>query len=147
MSDWNGAPNPSLDARIEGTPLFSAPAGTKTEFRITFDFDCDLQGIELFAWSSNPGDNVELRTEYDINNSPGNPPIWRRYKKFGKNFNVYPNHVNRVIIFPTKPKVGVCLVVSYDNKGEEPVQFSLNKFQFIPLAKVDTSLGEEGEDW
>jgi hypothetical protein len=143
MADWNGAPNPGLDARIEGSELFVAPAGAKTDFYIYFTFACDFQGMEFFAWNSNIGDNIDLRTDYYV------PPmgVWKRYKKFGKHFNIYPNNVTKVILFPTKPTIGVRMTISYDNKGTEPVSFSMNKFQFADIEKVDTSVVGEGEDW
>ena len=143
MSDWTGSMNPSLDARLEGSPLFTATANSITEHIIGFDFACDFNGIEFYAWSSNAGDNLTFQTEYYA----GPVYNWIPYKKFGKNFNVYPDHVTRVIIFPTKPFLGVRVKIKYDNKGTEDVKFSMNKFQFAEYENVNTAILDSGEDW
>jgi len=142
MSDWFGPSNPDLDARIQGSPLWTATANTKTQFELDFDFACDFNGIEFYAWDSHKGDNLKLWTEYYAG-----PYGWVFYKKFGDNFNVFPNNRTRIILFPTKPILGVRLVVEYDNKGQTDVDFSLNKFQFSDTERVLPSLLQSGTDW
>lgn len=133
-----------LDARLEGTDLFSAPANTVTTFYKDFTFDCKFNGIEIFAFASKAGDKVDLLTEYYA------APLtaWKRYKKFAKSFNVFPTTLQKYILFPTEPSVGVRLAIKYTNThATEAAVFSANLFQFTPSSLVDTSVAAEGEDW
>lgn len=141
MSQY-GTDKPILDARLSGTDLFTAPAGQKTKFYFNFNFDCKFNGTEMYAWDSNRGDKLNLSTEYNAG-----PYGWKTYKKFGKEFNVYPNTIQKYILFPTEPKAGVRLVVEYDNKGVTDVEFSMNIFLFVDQQKINLSILEEGEDW
>jgi len=141
MSQY-GTDKPILDARLTGSDLFTAPAGVKTKFYFTFDFDCKFNGTEVYAWDSNAGDKIELITEYNAG-AYG----WKRYKKFGKEFNIFPNTLQKYILFPTEPSAGVRLVVEYDNTGLTEVKFSLNIFLFTDQEIVKPSILQEGEDW
>lgn len=142
MSDFNGSLRPALDARLEGSAIFNCPANTVKTFYVPFDFDCELSGIEIYAWSSNVGDNVSMETQYQINEN-----TWKRYKKFGKGWNVFPDRPCRIILFPTTPKEGIRMAITYNNKGQSAVNFCINKFQFVDEAKVDPTQGQEGEVW
>lgn len=142
MSQY-GSDKPILDARLTGTDLFTAPANSTTDHYFNFGFDCLFNGAELYCWDSNKGDKIELSTEYYV------PPTdtWNRYKKFGKDFNVYPNVVQNYILFPTEPKAGVRVRIRYTNTGDTAVDFSLNMFIFADQQQVNPSVLEEGEDW
>lgn len=142
MSDWTGSSLPNVDARLEGSEVMSAVGNTSTEFYINFNFDCDMTGIEFYAWSPNKGDTLNFYTEYNAG-----PYGWKRYKKFGKNFNVFPNHISRIILFPTSPKAGSRIKVVYNNTGNSAVDFSINRFQFTAIEKIDPTKLQEGEDW
>lgn len=141
MSAQYGSDNPLIDARLQGTPLFTATPGLSTHYH-TFDFDCKMNGVEVYAWDANQGDNMSIESQYNAE-----PYGWKRYKKFGKNWNIYPNERSRIILFPTEPKAGVRLAFTYDNKGVVDVKFSINVFQFIDRQYINPSLLEEGEDW
>lgn len=134
--------SPLLDARLWGSPLFTAPANQETEFNFEIPFDCKWNGIEIFAWGPNKGDHMKLQTEYNAG-----PYGWKRYKKFGKHFNIYPNYVNKIILFPSEPKAGVRVCVYYTNTGNTPVDFSINLYTFVDEQVVNTNNLEEGEDW
>ena len=138
---YNGSEKPELDTRAQGTDLFTATANSTTSHYFTFNFDCELTGMELFAWNPNKGDKVTIFVEYNAG-AYG----WLRFKKFSKSFNVYPNHVNRAIAFPTLPKAGTRMRVDY-TCGENSVDFSLNVFQYAVREDVNASLGQQGEDW
>lgn len=137
---WIGNDKTELDAKVEGTDLFSAAANSVTSHYFTFSHSCTFTGIELYAWNSNPGDNITMLIEYYTG------AVWLRYKKFGKKFNVYPS-VDRVIMFPAEPSQGTRLRIDYDNKGGSSVDFSMNVFKFADSEKINPLLGEQGEDW
>lgn len=143
MDAQYGSSKPRLDARLKGTDLFTAPANSTSEHIFYFTFDCKFNGIEMFAWDSNKGDHLALFTDYYV------PPLasWKRYKKFGKHFNVYPNNLQKYVLFPTEPSNGVRLRLEYTNTGNTAVDFSLNLFMFADRSLVDTSTASEGEDW
>lgn len=138
---YNGSIKPELDTRVAGTDLFTATASSTTSHYYNFEFTCEFNGLEIYAWDSNKGDTISLYVEYYAGELG-----WLRFKKFGKKFNVYPNHVNRVITFPTTPQLGVRIRVDY-NCGANPVDFSLNVFQFSTREPVDISMGQQGENW
>ena len=142
MSQY-GSDKPILDARLTGSDLFTATANSETHHYFNFNFDCLFNGVELYAWDSNTGDKVELITEYYA------PPLgaWLRYKKFGKTFNIYPNTLQNYILFPTEPKAGVRVKVTYNNTGNTDVKFSMNLFIFNDQQQVNTAVAEQGEDW
>jgi len=142
MADWTGSKDPVLDARIEGSETFTATANSTTTHYIVFDFDCEFEGLEIAADNPTFGDHVEMSTEYNAG-AYG----WKRYKKFGKRFNIYPNHVSRIILFPTLPSAGVRIAISYTNTGNSDTKFSINKFQYVSRTVVKPSELQEGEDW
>lgn len=141
MSDWNGSGNPSLDSRLQGVPKFTAPIGDSTHEHI-FEFDCDFNGVEIYSMCDELGHSVTLETHYNAG-----PYGWKRYKRFGKTWNLCPNNNCRIILFPTKPKEGIKLVVKYHNPSLSPVDFIVNLFQFIEMENVNPASLEEGEDW
>ena len=142
MSQY-GTDKPILDARLTGTELFTAPANSTSDHYFDFTFDNKFIGVELYAWDSHAGDNVELSTEYYV--PPAN--AWFKYKKFGKHFNIYPNTLQNYILFPTEPKVGVRVRIKYNNVGNTDVKFSMNMFIFADQEQVNPSIGEQGSDW
>jgi hypothetical protein len=142
-----GSNQPLLDARLEGK-LFSAPANTKTKLYYTFSHEQALDnvkfiGVSLYAWASNVGDNVTLWTEYYVPQLN----VWKRYKKFGKTFMIFPDTEMKNILFPTTPSNGVRVVVEYDNKGNTAIDFAINFYNFVDQTSVSPSNLEEGEDW
>lgn len=130
------------DARLQGTQLFNAAVGV-THHYFDFQFNCNFEGIEFYAWDSSKGDTLSMQTQYYAGPTYG----WIRYKKFGKTFNVFPNNVTRIILFPTEPILGVRIKFTYDNKGSAPVDFSANLFQFKDHEVVNTAILDEGADW
>lgn len=148
MSTEFGTVAPLLDARLEGTQLFTALANTETNFYYYFQHESDVpdvkfNGVALYAYDANKGDSIELWTEYYV------PPlnIWKRYKKFGKNWNIAPNTLMKDILFPTVPKNGVRVVFKYKNSGNNDVDFWINLYNFVDQQLVKPSLLEEGNDW
>lgn len=141
-----GQKKPRLDTRLEGV-LFSCTSGDSTHY-YNFNYEAGIKkvlfnGVETFAFDSNPGDYVTLWTEYFV------PPMnaWKRYKKFGKKYYVFPNTTQKNILFPTEPTIGVRLVVKYHNTGTDPVNYALNLFNFVDRQTIDTSTASEGVDW
>lgn len=139
---YSGSLKPELDTRVIGTDLYTASANVISSSYYNFTFDCEFNGLEIYAYNPNKGDKVTLYVEYYAGEDLG----WLRFKKFGKSFNIFPNHVNRVISFATHPIVGTRLRVDYDCKGES-VDFSLNLFAFSTREIVDTSTAKQGADW
>ena len=138
---------PLLDFRGEGIAFkANASSVSRHEYNFTHEEAVDFInffGVSIYAWDSNKGDNVNMWTEYFV------PPLdsWKRYKKFAKKFNIFPNMEMKDILFPTTPKQGVKLVIEYDNKGTSPVDFYINLYNFVDQQKVDTNVAGEGEDW
>lgn len=137
---------PLLDFRGEGIS-FEAPVG-KNKFEYSFTHEAAVNfvnffGVSIYAWDSNKGDTVSMWTEYYV------PPMsaWKKYKKFAKNFNVFPNVEMKDILFPTTPSNGVKLVIEYNNTGLNPVDFYVNLYNFVDQQEVDVSTASEGEDW
>lgn len=141
MSEWNGNSNPALDARIEGVPVFTATPGDSVHEHV-FTFDCDFSGIEIYSECAELGHTVTLETQYNAG-----PYGWKRYKKFGKTFNLFKNDKCRIVLFPTKPKAGIKLVIKYNNPTQTDVKFAINLFQFADMELVNPSILQEGEDW
>lgn len=137
-----GSQRPELDTRAAGSDLFTATANSTTSHYFNFDFDCEFNGLEFYAWNPNKGDYLTLYVEYYAT------PLakWNRYKKFGKKYNIYPDHVNRVVTIPALPSLGTRVRIDY-TCGANAVDFSLNVFQFAAREVVDTSTAQEGEDW
>lgn len=143
MSEAYGTSRPLLDARLEGGIFGTAVANDSTEFIYVYDFDALFNGVQLYAFNSNPGDRIFLSTEYNAG-----PYGWKRYKKFGKGWYVAPNQLNQIVLFPTYPKQGVRIKLVYENvHATNDVQFFLNLFNFVDIARVDTGTLQEGEDW
>ncbi len=132
---------PLLDARLWGTEIFSAAAGESTHY-ITFPFDCKFSGVDFIAESSTFGDTVSIQTEYNAGVYG-----WKRYKKFGKNWHVKANERDRILLFPTEPKQGIRVKITYNNVGESTVRFTLNMFTFAEQEKINPLILQEGADW
>ena len=137
-----GSMSPLLDARLWGVGPFECTPGVSTHY-ITIPFDCKFSGMDLISTTQDYGDKVDILTEYYI------PPmnVWKRYKKFSKEWNIVPNERDRVILFPTEPKQGIRLTIKYSNSGETNKKVYVNLFTFIDQQKVNPSLLQEGEDW
>ena len=134
--------NPNLDARLEGSDLFTATANSTTDHYFTFSHNCLFNGLEIYAWDSNPGDNIDFSIEYEAI-----PGVWYRYKKFGKNWNVLPNTLQSIVLFPAKPRAGLRARMKYENKGNTDVKFIINFIKFADLESVNPLMGQQGEDW
>ena len=133
---------PLLDARLEGIIFATATANSTTTETYSFTGDREFNGVEMYAWDSNPGDYLNFITEYYTGTE------WKRFKKFGKKWYVMPNTLHRVILFPNFTQNGVRIKVEYVNvDASNDVKFVMNLFKFIDEQTVDTSIGEEGEDW
>lgn len=148
VSNEYGSSNPELDARLEGMSLMTAPAGENTDFYFIVSLeegvpDMIFNGVSLYAWDSNKGDSITLSSEYYV------PPLnqWNRYKKFGKNWNIYPNQLMKDILFPTKAFNGVRIKFTYHNVGVSDVDFSANLYNFVDQQSVDTMTLEQGYNW
>lgn len=142
MSAEYGVTRPKLDARLQGSDVFTATANSTTEHYYTFDFDCDFNGVEIYTHGSEIGHKVKLTTEYNAGLYG-----WKRYKKFGKSFNIFPKCLQKYILFPTKPSAGVRVHISYTNPESSDVKFAVNFFQFVQQESVDPSQLQEGTDW
>ena len=137
-----GSMSPLLDARLWGVGPFECPVG-ESSHNILVPFDCKFSGMDLISTTQDYGDKVDVITEYFV------PPlnVWKRFKKFSKDWNVVPNERDRVILFPTEPKEGVRITIKYYNNGQSTKQMFVNLFTFIDQQKVNPSLLQEGEDW
>jgi len=137
--------NIDLDARLEGAgTVLVVPANTTKAFYFPFQTDTLFNGMELFAFTSTKGDKIMMQTEYYV------PQLeaWLRYKRFAKNFMIFPNVVQKYILFPTEPIVGIRVRIDYTNvNATEVAEFTYNLFKFDNLAKVDVTQGEQGDDW
>ena len=83
-----------------------------------------------------------METQYEA--APG---VWFGYKKFSKQWNLFPNYVCKTILFPTEPKAGVRVAFTIENNEGVPIDVGMNFFQFTALEEVHPSLGEQGTDW
>jgi hypothetical protein len=142
MTDTSFTAKNGQDPRLQGMPLATATPGD-TEHYYVFPFNCNFEGIDLYAWDSNPGDHITFETEYYAGETYG----WIRYKKFGKTWNVFPHEKTRIILFPTEPFLGNRIKCTYKNLGVSDVKFAINLFQFVDSKIVRPSYLEEGEDW
>jgi hypothetical protein len=131
------------DARMTGSDKFTAAANSTTKHYFYFTFDCYFNGVELYAKDSNMGDKLKMYTEYYVPSLD----VWKRYKKFGKEFNIYPNTIQNYVLFPATPQTGVRVCFEYTNTGNAEVEFSANFFIFADIEILDLSNLEEGEDW
>ena len=146
MSLFDTTNAPLLDFRGEGVHMVF-PVGTS---RQVYNFSHEPEavkvsffGVSIYAWDSNLGDKVNMWTEYWVE------PLgqWKRYKKFAKNFNIYPKTEMKDILFPTTPTNGVRLVIEYNNTGIGDVNFFMNLYNFVDQQTVDLATASEGVDW
>lgn len=136
-----------IDARLEGVK-FTMPANTTTKKYYYFNHEDTskvilFMGVSLYAFSANQGDTVNLWSEYTYDGGTN----WKRYKKFAKNWNVFPNVEMKDLLFPTTPKTGVRLVIEYTNTGGTPVDLALNLYNMVDTILVDPNQLQEGHDW
>ena len=148
MSQFSTENAPLLDFRGEGV-RFSFKAQEEPSYGY-YNFSHEPSankisffGVSLYAWNSSFGDTVNMWTEYTIDGGT----TWKVYKKFAKNFNIFPKVEMKDILFPTTPTNGVRLVVEYSNTGTAPVDFFMNLYNFVDQQSVNPSLAEEGLDW
>lgn len=147
MGAFTNSADPLLDFRGEGKQ-FVFPAGETTQQSYDFSHEpaankISFFGVALYAWDSNLGDHVNMWTEYTTDGGT----TWKRYKKFAKNFNIFPKTEMKDIIFPTTPTNGVRLVIEYKNTGIAPVNLFINFYNFVDQQTVDPAQGQEGVDW
>jgi len=148
MSAEYGSSNPLLDARLEGSNLFNAPANQASKHYYNFSVesgvpDVKFNGVSIYAYDANKGDKMNLWTEYTIDGGT----TWLRYKKFGKSWNIAPNTLMKDILFPTTPTNGVRVVFEYINNGNNAVDFFANLYNFIDQQVVNPAQGQQGVDW
>ena len=71
-----------------------------------------------------------------------NPTHWQLYKKFSKNWYVFPGHPCEIVLYPALPKANFNIIqVEYKNTSASEVKFFVNAFLH---ADLDT---HKGEDW
>lgn len=133
--------NPSLDARLFGISVMVAPSGT-SEHYFSFPFDCKFNGIEIKTNASELGDKLSLETQYNAG-----PYGWKRYKRFAKQWNVFPDESTRVLLFPTEPKAGIRVKVTYENAHQTDIKIAINLFTFVDSEIVNAAQLQEGADW
>ena len=139
-----GTSAPLLDARLFGhDTVYTANAGTLTDFYYTFTYDCKYNGIEIITDDNVVlGDGLTIETQYNAG-----PYGWKRYKKFGKTWHVKKDDRTRIILFPTEPSAGVRVKMTYKSTGVTDVKFVVNFFTFVDQESVNPGALEEGEDW
>ena len=147
MGAFTNVSDPMLDFRGEGKHFKFEKSSTNVKY---YNFSHEPSatkisffGVALYAWNSNLGDTVNMWTEYTIDGGT----TWKRYKKFAKNFNIFPKVEMKDIIFPTTPTNGVRLVIEYTNTGISDVDFFINLYNFVDQQTVDPAQGQEGIDW
>lgn len=133
--------DPALDARMKGVYFSDIPTGESTVEYI-FPFDCLFNGLTVSSSVTQLGSTVKLETYYNAG-----PHGWKRYKKFADSFNLFPGSIDKNILFPTKPKSGVKILITVNNNDGVAIDLALNLFQFTDVEKVDTQILQEGEDW
>lgn len=137
---------PLLDARLEGK--FFTFGGTNDSIQYyNFSHEAEVDkvyfyGVETFC-NGELGDSVDMWTEYYV------PQLneWKRYKKFGKNYMIFPNVMQKNVLFPTTPKLGVRLAIKYNQVGTGEVKFIMNMFNFVDQQEVKPSALQEGVNW
>jgi hypothetical protein len=140
-----GTEAPLLDARLFGHGVvYTAVKNTTTDFYYTFTFDCKYNGIEIITDENVVlGDGITIETQYNAGQYG-----WKRYKKFGKNWHVKKDERTRIVLFPTEPKNGVRVKISYTSTGTvNDVKFVINFFTFVDQRSVNIYVLEEGENW
>lgn len=135
-----GSDRPNLNARLHGLGVFTATPGQSTHYH-EVEFDCLFNGIEFMADNANIGDNLTFELEYIYGET------WKRYQRFGKEWNIFSGYPARVILFPTRPKDGMRFKIVYNNVGESDVKFVANVFTYSDYQMINTEEGEEGTDW
>jgi hypothetical protein len=141
MSAFN-SDSPLLDARLEGKK-YTATANSTTPHYFYFTRDCVFNGVEIYVKDANFDDEIELLTEYTTDGGT----TWVRYKRFGKTFNVAPNLIQRYVLLPANPSLGVRVRINYKNTGNTDVKFWANYYVFTDLEEINPALGQQGEDW
>jgi len=133
--------NPELDARMKGVIFKDIPTGT-SEQEYIFPFDCMFNGLTVGSNVTKLGSSVRLETRYQAG-----PSTWLRYKKFGDSWNLYPGNIDKNILFPTKPKAGIKLVIIVENNEGSPIDIAVNLYQFADSEIVIPQEGQQGVDW
>jgi hypothetical protein len=132
---------PELDARLRGLLFKSVPVGVSTVEYI-FEYDCFFNGASITSSVTKLGTRLSLETQYQA--APG---LWFKYKKFAKEWNMFPGYVCKTILHPTKPRAGIKLLIHVDNQEGMPIDIGVNLFTFIDSEMVNPSLGQQGADW
>ena len=132
---------PSVDARLIGHLFQNVPVGT-SEQEFIFPYDCNFNGAAITSTVTKLGTKISLETRYQA--APG---VWFRYKRFGRDWNMFPNYVCKTLLFPTRPKQGIKLVIGVENNEGVPIDIGINLYTFANLENVNPMLGQQGEDW
>lgn len=147
MGAFSNSSVPNLDFRGEGIHLEFNAGQTSTEY---YNFSHTPQegkvsfyGVALYSPNSESGDNLDMWTEYSVDSGV----TWKKYKKFAKNFNIFPRIEMKDIIFPTTPTNIFRIAFTYRSKGISKVDLFVNLYNFVDQQLVDPTQGQEGRDW
>lgn len=132
---------PNLDARLKGILFKDIPVGTH-EREYIFPFDCKFNGIISYSSVTKIGSTIRMETQYQAA-----PDVWYRYKKFGDDWNLFPNYACKNVLFPTTPVEGIKLLFKITNNETVPIDIGFNLYQFADLEHVDPTQGQQGADW
>lgn len=139
---------PGFDTRFEGFKIDAIPIIAE-DFYYNFSEPVKLNGLEVYCYSSNIFDSIDLTIEYYAGLDENNNPIWLRYKKFVKNYYIVPGFIQRNITHPAEPVPGTRLHIKF-NFGilnPQPSNCIINILKFTDIEKLDTSKGEQGSNW
>lgn len=131
-----------LDVRLQGSELHVAAANATSDFTLDFTFKGLVNGVEFYAFDSTPGDKINFVFQYYYEDE------WTFYKKFAKDFNIYPNVLQKYILVPAEPQIGMRICMQYENvHATNAAKFSYNLYQFKDSETVDVLTGQSGENW
>jgi len=140
MSAEFGSERPKLDARLQGTNLYTATPGTSTHY-FTIPFDLMFNGLQFHAYSSNKGDYVNVEMQYQYGET------WKRYQRYAKKWYVFDDHTIEIKTIPAYPMNAMRIAFTYENVGSSNVDFAINLYTYVPVVSVDVASGAEGDNW
>lgn len=140
MSFRFGGDRPKVDTRLQKAGKYTASTGTSKHY-FEFEFDCLFNGLQVFSTNANLGDTVSLEVQYNYGGA------WKRYKKFGKEWFIFPNNILDIISVPSEPKDGMRIEFEYNNTGESSVDIFVNIYTYYDQTTINVAAGQEGEDW
>lgn len=130
------------DTRLEGWEISAVPVGQSVHY-YSFTHDSFFNGVEIYNNATAMGIKVSMYSEYYVQQLTQ----WKRYKKFAKDYCLVPGGIQKSLLFPTTPGVGVRIKLVIDNNSGSQFDMFLNLFKFAALETVDPTLLQEGEDW